>query len=386
MIAYNTLWLSNLFIRQQAAEAFQQNCLDKEEWVNINNHYPSSFYSPNFFIRIGLFILTTVIVLFSFGLFSLLFLNSIEHAVGGFAVFFALVAYVALEYLVRTKKHLQSGADDALLWISACCLFGGLSYISNAGDIANCIIIFIISLFCALRFADRVMSVVSFIAFLGFFFFMGVKMGEVAKAFVPFIISAISVFTWFLTKRKMRLPTNLLYTNCLQVILIAALLFIYFPMNYFVVREFSNAMFNLNLAANDSIPFGWFFWLFTLVMPFVYIIRGIHQKDIILIRVSLLLLAAIVFTIRYYYFLGSIEMMMAAGGIILILISYVVTRYLKTPKYSFTNLEINTAEAEGNLQLEGLLQVQTLGGHAQGTEGTQFGGGSFGGGGTSGDF
>ena len=386
MIAYNTVWLNNLFIRQQAAESFNQNCLDHAERDAINNQYPSPFYSPNFFIRIGLFILTTVIVLFSFGLFSLLFLNSIEHAVGGIAVFFAFVAYVALEYLVQTKKHLQSGADDALLWISACCLFGGISYISNAGDIANCIIIFIISLFCSLRFADMVMAAVSFIALLGIFFFTGIKMGELAKALVPFVISAISIFTWFLIKRKMRSDINLLYTNCLQVILFAALLFIYFPMNYFVVRELSSTMFNLNLSANDSIPFGWFFWLFTIMVPFVYIIRGIQQKDIMLIRVSLLLVAAIVFTVRYYYFIGSIEMMMAAGGIILILISYLLTRYLKTPKYGFTNLEIDTAEAKSELQLEALLQVQTLGGHARGTEGTGFGGGSFGGGGASGEF
>ncbi len=386
MIAYNTLGLNNLFIQQQAAEAFHQNCLDKAEWDAINNQYPSPFYSPNFFISIGLFILTTVIVLFSFGLFSLLFLNSIEHAVGGIAVFYALVAYVALEYLVQTKKHLQSGTDDALLWISACCLFGGISYMSNAGDIANCIVIFVISLFCTLRFADRVMAAVSFIAFLGFFFFTGIKMGEEAKAFVPFVISAISLMTWFLAKRKIRVHKNLLYTNCLQVILFAALLFIYFPVNYFVVRELSNTMFNLNLAANDSIPFGWFFWLFTLVIPFVYIIRGIQKKDIMLIRVSLLLLAAIVFTVRYYYFIGSIEMMIAAGGIILILISYLLTRYLKKPKYGFTNLEINTAEAEGKLQLESLLQLQTFGGNARGTEGTGFGGGSFGGGGASGEF
>ncbi|MEO7530449.1 MAG: hypothetical protein ABIS69_03525, partial [Sediminibacterium sp.] len=135
MLVYNPLWFKNLVIRQQVDEAFDQDCLEKEEWNNINNHYPSSFYSPNFFIRIGLFILTTVIVLFSFGLFSLLFLSSIEHAVGGIAVFFGLVAYVALEYLVQNKKHLQSGADDALLWIFACCLFGGISYMSNAGEI-----------------------------------------------------------------------------------------------------------------------------------------------------------------------------------------------------------------------------------------------------------
>ena len=76
--------------------------------------------------------------------------------------------------------------------------------------------------------------------------------------------------------------------------------------------------------------------------------------------------------------------MMIFGGIILILISFILTRYLKEPRHGFAYQpdDINT----NKLQLEALLIAQTLG-HQQAPSGTtNFGGGSFGGGGAGGEF
>lgn len=386
MIAYNTLWVSNLFNRQQAQQAFEQECLDKEELDNINTRYPAPFYSPNLFIRIGLFILTTVILLFSFGLLALLFLQSIDDAIGGLTIFFALLCYVALEYMVQSKKHFQSGVDDALLWIFACSLLGGISYLVKAGNLANCILICIISLYCSLRFADRLMSVVLYVSFLGIFFFSCIHLGAAAKAFVPFVIMAISALIYLLISKAKGLKTNQLYAGCLLVISISALISFYISGNYYVVRELSNAMFNLNLAENESIPFAWLFWLFTVAIPCLYIIRGIQKKEIIFIRVGLILMACIVFTVRYYYSIAPPEVIMAAGGIVLMLVSYGLSRYLKTPRYGFTNLEIASTDTPGKLQIESILVTQTFTGQPAPADGTKFGGGGFGGGGASGEF
>ncbi|MBC7887335.1 MAG: hypothetical protein H7Z13_05555 [Ferruginibacter sp.] len=386
MIAYNSLWLHNLFIREQAAVAFHQNCLDKEECELINSKYPVHFYTPNLFIRIGLFILTTVILIFSFGLLALLFLDSLDKIVGGMAIFFAFLSYAALEYMVQAKNHLQSGADDALLWISACSLFGGTSYLTNAGDLANCIIIFIIALYSTLRFADRVMGAVLYISLLGIFFFVCTRFGPLGKAIVPFVIMAISAIIYLLVNKAKRLKVNQLYSNCLVVVSLAALLSFYFSGNYYVVRELSNTVFNLNLAQNESIPFGWLFWIFTVVIPLFYLVKGIQKKDIVMIRVALLLVAAIIFTVHYYYTVASIEAIMTTAGVLLMVVSYGLTRYLDTPKYGFTILEIAPQDATGKLQIESLLQVQSLTGKSAGSDGNNFGGGSFGGGGASGEF
>ncbi|MEP7144670.1 MAG: hypothetical protein ABI707_17440 [Ferruginibacter sp.] len=386
MIAYNPLWLNNLLIREQAGQAFHQGSLDKEERDNINNKYQTYFYSPNFFIRIGLFILTTIILLFSFGLFALLFLSSIDKAISGLAIFFAIVSYAALEYMIQSKNHFQSGVDDALLWISACSLLGGISYLTGAGGLANCVIVFVISLYSCLRFGDRVMSVVWFISLLGIFFFACTKTGTAAKAFVPFVLMAVSIAIYFLVKIIKRQTINQLYSGCLQIISISALISFYFSGNYYIVRELSNAMFNLNLAENAPITLGWFFWLFTVVIPCFYLTRGIQKKDIVLIRIGLLLIAAIIFTVRYYYSIASIEVVMTAGGITLVVISYGLTRYLKVPKFGFTSVEIDSSGAKEKLVIESILLAQTFTGESAPSAANKFGGGSFGGGGASGDF
>ncbi|MEJ7588485.1 MAG: hypothetical protein WKI04_13065 [Ferruginibacter sp.] len=386
MIAYKAEWLNDINIREQAAEAFHEKCVEKEELDRINTKFSTRFYSPDFFIRIGLFILSTVIFLFSFGLFALLFLSEIDSAIAGLAIFFAVIAYAALEYFVLVKHHFCSGVDDALLWISAASLFGGISYLSYAGDLANCIIIFIITFYCCLRFADRVLAVVLYISLLGIFFFSCIKLGNAAKSAVPFVLMALSAFIYLLIKKAGSLGINQLYARCVETIRIAALLSLYLAGNYFVVRELSNELFNLNLAENEPIPFGWLLWIFTFLIPCAYLARGIQKKDIVLIRVGLLLLGSVIVTVRFYYVIASVEIIMTLVGMVLIITSYLLSRYLLVPRQGFTRFEAAVNDAEDKLTIESILVAQTLSTPPGVNEGTQFGGGNFGGGGTSGDF
>jgi hypothetical protein len=387
MIAYQSNDLQQIFVQEQAALALEHDCLQQSEYHHILKAYPAGFYSPNLFIRIGLFMLTLVIALFSFGLLLLLFLNSVERLFGGLALFFGLLLYAALEYMVQIKKHFQSGVDDALLWASGGFLCGGMGDITNAGNIGNCILLFIIALYYSLRFADRLMSVVTFIALLGIFFFTAIKMGPGVKAFLPFIIMVVSALAYWLAKRLKVSKINQLYQHCLQFVSIAALFCFYAGGNYFVVRELNNELFNLHLPANEGIPFGWLFWCFTFMIPLAYFIGGILKKDIVLIRVALLLFVAIVFTVRHYYQLLPVEIWMIVGGTGLSLVTYGLSRYLQTPKYGFTNIS-STGEAENErLKIESLLLAETFSNSNPATvEGTKFGGGDFGGGGATGDY
>ena len=386
MIAYSSSDMEHLFIREQAAEALDQHCIRQIEYETILARFPVNFYSPNLFIRIGLLILTIVILSFSFGIGILLFQNTSDTSLAGLAIFFSLVAYLALEFLIRGKQHFRSGVDDALLWGAAGFLFGGISYISNAGDLANCILIFIIALSAALRFADRLMSFAAYVALLGVVFFASIKLGPSVKTFLPFFIMVISALVYLLVKRLKSFTDNQLYHQCLNIISIAAMLGFYTGGNYFVVREFSNELFNLHLAPNDSIPFGWVFWVLTLSIPPIYLARGIQQKSSVKIRVGLLLIAITVFTIRYYHSILPIEICMSLGGIVLILIAYGLTRYLESPKNGFANFEIGSADALAKSQIESLVISSSINNQPIETGGTKFGGGNFGGGGSSGDF
>ncbi|MEP6711173.1 MAG: hypothetical protein ABJA37_02100, partial [Ferruginibacter sp.] len=307
MIAYNKKWLYNLFIQHQVEAALQDGVITREEKNNILLKYPAPFYTPNFFIRLGLFVLTIIILLFSFGLLSLISLSSIDRTIGGLSIFFALLSYAALEIMISKKNHYQSGVDDALLWASAACLFGGISYVTGADALFNCIIIFLIALFCTARFADRLMAATTYISLLGIFFYAFTNLGNTGKSIMPFIIMAVSILIYFIIK-KINDPQQFSeYSDCLDVIEISALTSLYVAGNYFVVRELSNSMFNLNLQPGQSIALGWLFWIFTILLPLIYLFAGIKKKDVVLIRVGLLLVAAMVFTIRYYHFIVPLE-------------------------------------------------------------------------------
>ena len=386
MIAYNKTWLHNLFVQEQIITAFDAGSIDADEMNNIKAVHPVGFYTPNIFIRIGLFLLTLVIAIFSFGLLSLFLMDAIERSIGGLTIFFGLVAYAALEFMVKTKHHYQSGVDDALLWMSAGMIFGGISYAFDATPLAMCFIGFFIAVFYTIRFADRLMALASFLCLAGILFFTCTEMGGIAKAIVPFVIMAEAALTYFIIKGLKNNSTLFSYFSCLMVVEIAALLCFYAAGNYYVVRELSNLMFDLNLPDGASIPFGKMFWLFTTVTPLIYIGFGLGRKDKVLIRCGLLLVAIMVFTIRYYYHVAAIETVMTLGGMALILISYALIRYLKKPKYGFTYLELQPEKTTAPIQLESLVIAETFSAPQAVESGTQFGGGSFGGGGADGSY
>ena len=68
MIAYNHTSLDNLLINEEAADAFHQQLISMEEYKAVEKTYPVNLYTPNIFIRIGLFLLTCVIAFMGYGM------------------------------------------------------------------------------------------------------------------------------------------------------------------------------------------------------------------------------------------------------------------------------------------------------------------------------
>jgi hypothetical protein len=387
MIAYNKVWLDNLDIHHQLDDAYAQHCLDKEEMEQCKKNHPIGFYTPHFFIRLGLFLLTLIITAFSFGLLSLPFFSSMEEKTFALlAVFFGLTAYGALEFMVK-KNHFRSGVDDALLWISAAFITGGLNAAINISSLGNAILVFGIAFYLTLRFVDALMSAIACIALLAIFFFSYIKAGDIAKATTPFLIMASTAVIYIFISKRKQLEKYRHYSSCLILAEITVLVCFYLAGNYYIVRETSNSMFNLHLKEGEGIPFGWIFWILTVLIPLLYIIRGIQKKDAVLLRTGLILIAAAVFTIRYYYYLMPIEIAMTIGGIVMIGIAYALIQYLRQPKHGFTYKEPPTQDFMDKLQVESLLISEIANSQQQPLTGpTRFGGGSGGGGGAGGAF
>lgn len=385
MIAYKRTDLENGWIQQDAKEACLKECITKEEHQQIKTKYPTGLYTPNIFIRIGLFLATVVVSVFSFGLLLLLMSGALnEDTFGGAAVFFALICYGILEYVVRDKKHFGAGVDEALMWMTGALTLTAFILFSkwDADQPVYYILVCLLAGFFALRFLDSLMAVVSYIGLLGALFCITLQLGSIAKMIMPFVVMLTSLLVYLAASRLSAKTANRPYLNCLNLVAIASLLTLYTGGNYFVVREVGNEMFGMHLAPEDSIPGGWLFWIFTVIIPLIYIYLGVRKKDAILLRTGLILVGAIVFTVRYYHSVLPIEGAMTLGGILMIVLAYAVIRYLKEPKQGFT-YEEDEAQAEGAIQLESLVIAQTMSATPQPDESFKFGGGTGGGGGAS---
>lgn len=389
MLAYNSTTLDNLEIKEEAEKALRKNCIEVSTYKAIEAAHPVNFYTPNPVIKIGLFILTVVIVSFSLGLLTLMMLDALRNEDGfaGLCIFGGLVCYGALEIAIREKKLFRAGVDDALLWGAVSLICSSMAIAGHVSATTVCFVVCFVTLLATLRFADMVMAGVAYLAFLGFIFTVAIKLGPVAKTIVPFLIMVVSVTVYVAVKKISAYHFSRHYKHCLTVLSVLSLLTLYMAGNYFVVRELSDRMFDLQLQDGQSIPGALFFWIYTAVVPVIYLWLGIRKKDAVLLRTGMVLLAAIVFTVRYYHSVLPLETAMVLGGMVLTVGAWALIRYLKEPKHGFTYEEPDDPSLADKLRLESLIIAQTYvpGAQPAGND-VQFGGGSGGGGGASGDY
>lgn len=380
MIAYNQEQLDNREIIEEAEKAFKKQYITAEELAQIKAAHPVTLYTPNMYLRIGLFILTLIISIFSFGFLCLIMLGGAsEKLFGGLSVFFSIGAYIVLEMLIREKKHYKSGADTALMWISGSMMITGIFLFGHTdNDVFLTWLIFAFSTWFTIRFADMAMAWVAQLSFL--FGIIRIFLG--LKLIVPFLVMGISFGIYYLLRQLLKDEKHRHYSTCFQGMQVLALLTLYVGGNYFVVNEVNKNLFE----DSKGLPLGWIFWILTVALPLIYLYYGLRSKDKIFVRTGLVLVAAIVFTIRYYHSVAPLEVAMTIGGLIMIGLAYGVIRYLKEPKHGFTSEEEEEKGTLEALQLESLVIAQTMKAGPQPKENFNFGGGTSGGGGASGDY
>ncbi len=388
MIAYSKNWLDNLNNRAKIDNEFSFSSISIEEKEKLDTLFPVGFYSPNLFIRIGLFILTTVIATFTLGIFSLMSLQNIDKHFHLLILFIGLLSYAALEFFVKEKKQFRSGVDDALMWIFAICMLfsinGAFEY--NLPYLKNGVLVFALAAYLFLRFADSLMACIVVLAFLTSAFLFYFPINNFTQSTTPFVLMFMAAAVYIFANSLYKNYKVRHYKAGLKIMEAVALLCFYTASNYFVVQQVSNAFLLGSYAeTNTHVPYGWLFWFFTIAIPLFYIFRGIQKKDVVFLRVGLILIAAIVFTIRIYYSVMPMEIAMLIGGVFFIAISYALTKYLSQPKCGFTSAEIISKNKDGKINIESLVIAETFS-HTTSEPTTTFGGGSGGGGGASGEF
>jgi hypothetical protein len=390
MIIYDKLGLANLHIQEQMQKAFDAGLVAEEELRQVKAAYPTGFYTPNLLVRIGLFLLTLTGTQFA-GMFVTLILEGL-HVVDNpiWPIFLGLCTYAAAEFFTKRNRLFRSGVDDALIWLSASLLAVGVIWALDGSPDVNLLgsgAILLLSLYFTLRFADPVMAVISFLSLLAVVFFTWNKFGAIAEATMPFLMMIVSFVTWYRSKAMTSNFKFTNYRNCLLFVQVVSLLTGYAAGNYFVVQKLSNFLHHLPQNSDQPLPFGWFFWIWTLVLPVLNVTHGIQKKSLMLLRLGMLLMVAAAFTFRNYYQLFPTEYVLVIVGATLLTALILVIKYLKIPKGGFTYAKRGSRHWAENVNLESIL-VAGAASHSTPVpvNPSPFGGGSFGGGGASSTF
>lgn len=389
MIIYNKTWLANLLVIDSVEQEQKEGLVPEDELQNVRNKYLVEFYSPNFFIRVGLFVLTAIVSAFSMGLFSLILSGADIIDTFGWLLFLGIANYIALEVTVQAKHHFRSGVDDALLYISAGLLAVAFGLMIDPGNTfhpgAISAFVLLLTSVLAIRFTDWLMALVAYLAGFATVFYAWQQIGSFGIATMPFVLLVLSFAIYKLVNSNLTNPKTLFYANCLTILQIAALVTLYLSANYFVVKELGD---ELNGTISKTIPLAWFFCGWTMALPFVYIVFGLKKKNTILLRTGLLLILAAAITFKNYHHVLPIEVTLIICGTLALAISYFVTRYLRTPKNGFIYQELNTVDLMDQLKIESLIISESFAdtGAAPAANDEVFGGGHFGGGGATSSF
>jgi len=384
MQAYNKSDLYNKYVDEQATEALHTGCISEETYKNIIQTHPSKLYTPNYFIRIALGLLTIIAVVF-LGLLLWLFTSaSSNEAITTLLIFLAILCYVTLELLVKNKQFYNAGLDNVLMSMAIIFIVSALFISYEDSWLVMSSITMFISLWLSIRFTDAFMAIISYCCLFIFLFLLYLKAGTIAKATAPLLMMCVSALAYFLIKKIMA-REKFIYQFCIKAVIVVSLVTFYASGNYFIVKELSNQMFHLQLSTDSPIPFGWLFWTFTLIIPPAYIIYGIIKKDFLLIRAGLGLMAATIFTIKYYYAVLPAEIEMLIGGIILIAVSYTLIKYFTKPKYGYTSENVYQSKNE-LLNVEALIIAETFSEKTTAESDSLYRGGSGGGGGATGEY
>ncbi|OON70605.1 hypothetical protein [Hymenobacter sp. CRA2] len=399
LYAYDPIWPRHEAIQEQATRWHKRGLLSAEQLTAVQAAFPLTFYRPHLFLRIGLFLFTTLGALAGVGFVGMM---CQFHFLGMLLLSLAIGA-VVLELVVRGKHLYHSGADNALLYLELAGLVTLIFYLvyrqlnqygyEDVQDpvpgtvLLSVALLFtlVVLLLATLRYADRLVAIATYLNAL---LLLGnlLLMLPHGTLLLPFALGAASAgaYVWF--TRQLRQPERQYYHRCLRLLRGVALGTAYLSVNYWAVREGNAALLPGYVYQSPQIPLAPLFYLFTAGIPLVYLLQGLRRPDRTWLWLGLLTAAFSVFTLRYYRSVLPAPWAATLAGALLTGVAVWATRYLRRPHHGLTAAADEAEDPQ--LNLESLIVAQTAHSAPTATEaaGVQFGGGHSGGGGATGAY
>ena len=394
MPAYRKSDFDTLAARNALDEWARDGVVDEAAAAALRAKFPEPFYSPNLFIRIGLFIFGCVSAMAALGLIILMTHGGISQSDGSILVVFSLGLGGGLELLIRKEKpYFRAGLEEAFLYCALAFFISGvLIAFAYRGDFQWPLALFMgcVCAAAAWRYADSLLSALALCALFFAAFDLCTGWKQTPPYVPPMLVISLAAFSAWAARRAMDREALRHWGHLWAVLRSLSLLIAYAGGNYFSVRELGHALFNQSLPEARDIPLAPVFYAFTFGLPMVYFAMGLIKKDRALLHVGLLTAALAVSTYKYYHHVMSLEGGLILAGLFLVGISWAALRAFKGIRFGLTAGPQKDSR-HGLFDGESLLLLQGLASKQGPTsppvpEGLTGGEGGFGGGGASGTF
>lgn len=387
MIVYDKQILDNEALVDEADTLYKGGFINKEQKKLIEKELPRFKSQSNILVRLGFFLLGSFLYSSICGVISLIGLNS-EHAFLKICCYlFAIIGFAGAEFFAKQNYH-NHGLDDAFI-LGGLLTFGIAIAVTTEGyEMVIAFFVSVAALFMYLRYL-HVLSMLFFCFAIAALLFYGMfELGEVGKTLLPFGAMIFAAVFYFGTKKLIKNLNEHYYYSGLLLANSFCLILFYLSCNYLVVRELSAELLGTEVKPGTDIPFAFFFYAFTFIVPIVYLVQALRTKDRIMLWINFAVIAFTIYTIRYYYSVMPIEIALTLGGIVLFAIAYFSIRKLKEKESGLTFKPDRINHSDTLLNAEALVVASTFGmkPEVKTASPMEFGDGGFSGGGSGESF
>ncbi|GAA4398671.1 hypothetical protein GCM10023187_09510 [Nibrella viscosa] len=392
MKAYNEAWIYNREITNQAQRWHREGLVNDAQLAAIKETFPVRFRDTSAFVEIGLFLFSIVAASGGYALLGLILSDVLQEsfATGLFNILLGIGIGFLVEFLIRKQGMFRNGVDNALIAFMTALLVIGLNVWlpDNTSVWARCLVSLPV-LFAVVWYYGDLIVMVGLVSAVYALVFDLLNDTAAAHVIIPFVMMALSAGLYWLALQldlSLRSQKNVYWSDTLNLAQWMTLSLLLINGNYFFVREVVSFLLkpDLNLRGAFSgapqIALSWLFWLFTFGIPLLYGYLGTTHRNRMFIILACLGTAGAVATAREYIGVLPWSVHLTVSGLLLVLVSIPLIRYLREPRYGFTDVPDEDSPKEFFLDAETIGAIQAASSTQQ-PKGFSYGGGDFGGGG-----
>jgi hypothetical protein len=382
--AYNRIKIRNRAALAQADRWHQTALLTDDQLAVIQKEYAPDLYQTNVFSEVGAVLFTFLV---TGGLFLLL--NELllpEEAMGWFLLGYGAAAVGVAEWFIAHKNYYRNGIDNALLLLGMYCILYGLfaQFWPEATFGQRCLIGAGVLGLAVVRYGDPLQMLGFLGGVYGFAFERISEIPNGGSELIPFVGMVLSSGLYGLVIGLEERTKTTYYADALAVSKGFALISLVLSGNHFLMPDFKNSLFHIFPEEVRKNLLSVFFWITTFGIPLLHGFFGIKNRDRMLLILAALGTAGATETVRFQARELPLSVYWSLSGGVLLLVSAGLIRWLKTPKYGFTDAP-DTAQSS-LIKLAQVLTINQISTVQAQPPDLRFGGGQTGGGGAESDY